>query len=80
VIGVLATMILLVHTQPIGRLGAAASKSPLFSEDLQLMQVQMVAAYSAAVIVLLVLIALSVYLSRGMTPYGQRKLQEQCKV
>lgn len=76
----LATIILLVHTQPISLLADVAAKTTLFNADLHKLQIQMAVASGAALLVLLVLTALSVYQPRGMTQYGQRKLHEQRKV
>ncbi len=77
VITVLATLILLVHTQPIDLLAGAAAKTAVLSANLYRTQLEMVIASSAALVVLLVLTVLSVYKPRGMTPYGQRKQDEQ---
>ncbi len=76
-ITILATIILLVHTQPISLLAGAVAKTTVFSADLHRLQIQMVAASGAALLVLLVLTALSVYKLQGMTRYGQRKQHEQ---
>jgi hypothetical protein len=77
VITVLATLILLVHTQPIDLLAGAAVKTAVLSADLHGAQLEMVIAPSATLVVLLVLTVLSVYKPRGMTRYGQRKQDEQ---
>jgi uncharacterized membrane protein len=79
VITVLITLILLVHTQPIDLLAGAAAKTAVLGADLHGAQLQMVIASSAALVVLLVLTVLSMYKPRGMTPYGQRKQDEQRK-
>jgi len=76
-ITVLATLILLVHTQPIERLADTAAKGWLLGADVYQDQLQMVVAATAALVALLTLTALSVYKPRGMTPYGQRNQQEQ---
>lgn len=77
VITVLATLVLLIHTQPIDLLAGAAAKTAVLDADLHGAQLQMVVASSLALVVLLVLTVLSVYKPRGMTPYGQRKQDEQ---
>jgi uncharacterized membrane protein len=77
VITVLATLVLLVHTQPIELPANAAATTDISGAALQGAQLNMVVASSAALVVLLVLTALSVYKPRGMTPYGQRKQFEQ---
>lgn len=73
VITTLATLALLVHTQPIDLLAGAAAKTAVFSAELQRAQLQMVIASGAALVVLLVLTALSVYKPRGLTRHGQSK-------
>ena len=75
-ITILATLILLVHTQPIDLLASIAAKTTELGAHLQSRQL-MVVASSVALVVLLVLTALSVYKPRGMTRYGQRKQYEQ---
>jgi len=79
VITVLATLVLLVPTQPIDFLAGIAAKTAVLSADLHGAQLDMVIASSLALVVLLVLTVLSVYKPRGMTPYGQRKQDEQRK-
>jgi hypothetical protein len=76
-ITILATLVLLVHLQPIERLAAVAATTTVSSADLHDPQLNMVVASAAALVVLVALTALSVYKPRGMTPYGQRKQQEQ---
>ncbi len=77
VITLLATLILLVHTQPIDLLTHAAAKTAVLGANLYETQIQMVIASGATLAVLLVLTALSVYKPRGMIQYGQRKHDEQ---
>jgi len=72
-ITVLSTLILLIHTPPISLLAGAATKRAVFSAVLQRAQLQMVIASGAALVVLLIITALSVYKPRGLTRYGQRK-------
>lgn len=67
-----STFILFVHTQPIGML-ADAARSSMLTVDLQRMQIQMVVASGATLVVLIVLTVLSVYKPRGLTPFRQRK-------
>jgi len=78
VITILATVVLLIHTQPIDLLAGVAAKTAVLGAHLQSQQL-MVVASSVALVVLIVLTALSVYKPRGMTPYGQRKQDEQQK-
>jgi hypothetical protein len=77
VITIPATLILLVHLQPIERLATVAATTTVSGAGLRAAQLNMVVASGAALVVLLTLTALSVYKPRGMTPLGQRKQQEQ---
>jgi len=72
-ITILATIVLLVHMQPIDLLAGVAAKTTVFRADLQSLQLLMVTGSSAALVVLIVLTVLSVYKPRGMTQYGQRR-------
>jgi len=73
---VLATIILLVHTQPIDRVAAAAAKTTLTTADLRQVRIQLVGDACAALFVLLVTTTLSVYKPWGLTSYGLRKRNE----
>ncbi len=79
VITILATLILLVHTQPIELLAGVAAKTAVLSANLHSEQILMVNASGAALLVLGVITALSYYKPRGMTRYGWRKQQEERK-
>ena len=74
-----ATLVLLLHMQPISVLAAVAAKtSPTLSDaDLHELRTLLVTAAGAALLVLLVLTTLSMYKPRGMTQYGWRKQREQ---
>ena len=74
-----ATLILLVHLQPIDLLASAASRTTLTwsGADLRGLHNLLVTAASAALLTLLVLTTLSMYKPRGMTPYGWRRQHEQ---
>jgi hypothetical protein len=72
-----ATILLLVHMQPISSMARVAADMTLSSADMRALRIQLVAEAGAAVLVLLVATALSVYKPRGMTPYGWRKQHEQ---
>jgi len=74
---VLATIILLVHTQPIDRVAAVAAQTTLATGDLRQLRLQLVGDACAAVFVLLVTTTLSVYKPWGLTPYGLRKQSEE---
>ena len=72
-----SSLLLLVHLQPIGYMAAVAAKTPLSSADLHGLKIQLVVEAGAALLVLLVATALSVYKPKGLTRYGWRKQQEQ---
>lgn len=74
-ITVLSTIILLVHMQPISYLAGVAAETTSVGGNLRL-QIQMVVAAGAALLVLLVATVLSVYKPKGLTPYGWRKQHE----
>lgn len=73
---VVATAVLLLHTQPIDRVAAAVAIMPLGANDLWQLRVQLVGDASAALFVLFVTTMLSVYKPWGMTTYGLRKQLE----
>jgi hypothetical protein len=70
---VLATIVLLVHMQPISHVASVAAANPLSSTDLHGLRLQLVADAGAALLVLLVATTLSVYKPRGRTRYARRK-------
>ncbi len=72
-----ATILLLLHMQPISHVARVAVDTTLSSSDLRGLRSQIVAEAAAALLVLLVATALSVYKPRGMTRYGWRKQHEQ---
>ena len=74
---VLATVILLVHTQPIGRVAELAARVELAASDLRQLRLQLVGDAAAALFVLFVTTTLSVYKPWGMTPYGLRRQAEE---
>jgi hypothetical protein len=78
-ITILATIGLLVHMQSISYLAGVAAETTLSITDLR-MQIQLVVAASAALLVLLVATILAVYKPRGLTRYGWRKQHDQRKV
>lgn len=71
-ITILATILLLVHLQPIGHLAGVVAETTLARGELAGLRLQLVADAGAAVVALLVATALSVYKPRGMTPYGKQ--------
>lgn len=72
-----ATILLLVHMQPVGHLARVVQQTTLVHGDLAGLRIQLVAEAGAAVVVLLIATTLSVYKPRGLTPYGRRKAQEE---
>ena len=72
-----SSLMLLVHMQPISYMAGVAANTPLSILDLHGLKIQLVIEAGAAVLVLLVATALSVYKPKGMTRYGWRKLREQ---
>jgi hypothetical protein len=76
VLTILATIILLLHTQPIDRVAAVAAQTTLAAGDLRQLRIQLVGDACAALFVLLVTTTLSVYKPWGMTSYGLSKQNE----
>jgi len=72
VINLLATAVLLLHMQPVGRLAGAAASGPLIDAGLGGLQIQMIVDAGAAILVLLVATALSVWKPRGVTRRGYK--------
>src|SRR5260370_42357174 len=60
-ITIFATIVLLVHTQPIDLLAGVAAKATVLGADLQSQRLLMVTASGAGLVVLIVLTVLSVY-------------------
>ena len=75
-ITIVATIVLLVHMQPVGHIADAVAQATLAGGELRGLRIQLTADAGAALAVLLVATALSVYKPRGMTPYGRRQQQE----
>jgi uncharacterized membrane protein len=67
-----ASIVLLVHMQPIGTVARVAAKAGLSTADLAGLRLQLVGDAGAAVALLVVATTLSVYKPRGVTRYGQR--------
>jgi hypothetical protein len=74
---IVATVILLLHTQPIAWMADVAADTALSVGDYRRLRTQLVADAVAALVVLLLTTTLSVYKPRGVTPYGQRRLREE---
>jgi hypothetical protein len=77
VLTVVATVILLAHTEPISFMASVAMATPVAEVDLRELRVQFVVEAVAAILLLLVITALSVFKPRGLTPYGWRKQRDQ---
>ena len=71
-INVLAAGILLLHMRPIGILARAAESHASIDGNLSKVQVQLAVNAAAAILVLMVATALSIYKPRGLTPFGAR--------
>lgn len=69
-----ATLVLFIHTRPVGAVARAAFDPTFPSDDLFKARVQLVVAAAAAVLVLLVVTGLAVYKPRGLSRYGRRRL------
>lgn len=76
-ITVVATVLLLVHMQPVGHLADAAARAALAGGELEGMRIQLVADAGAAIAVLLTAVGLSVFKPRGMTRYGIRRRRRE---
>jgi hypothetical protein len=73
----LATVLLLVHTQPIGIVADIAAATALSASDLAGLRLQLIVDAGAALLVLLIATILAVFKPRGVTRYGRRKLRQQ---
>ena len=73
---VLATILLLVHTQAIDQVAEVAKRTNLAAGDLARVRLQLVGDAAAALFVLFLTTALSVYKPWGMTAYGIRMQSE----
>ncbi|MDA1193132.1 MAG: hypothetical protein O3A46_15760 [Candidatus Poribacteria bacterium] len=73
---VFATILLLIHTQPIGYVADIAAKTTMSGGDLVKVRIQLVVDAVAALLLLLIAATLSVYKPRGLTRYGWRKSHE----
>jgi hypothetical protein len=73
----LATFGLLEHAQIVTRIEAVALKTAVLGSTLAGAQRSLVTDSAGGLVVLLILTVLSVYKPRGLTPYGQRKQDDQ---
>lgn len=72
-----ATIGLLIHTQPIAELAAAALHHTWAAAELQSTHLQLVVDAGAALVVLITATAFSVIKPRGLTRHGRRKEREE---
>jgi len=76
VLTLLATVVLLAHTQAIGMLAHAATYGGLLGAGMGSLRVQLLVDAAAALLVLLAATALAIYKPRGVTRSGWRKQHE----
>lgn len=76
-ITVLASVLLLVHMQVANRMANVVADTTLGSGDFRGLRIQLIADAAAAVVVLLVATALSVYKPQGLTPFGRKQLNQE---
>jgi membrane-anchored glycerophosphoryl diester phosphodiesterase (GDPDase) len=74
---VVSTFILLAYMETLSYLAGVAAETTLSTADLHGLAKSPLLHSSAALLVLLVATALSVYKPQGMTPYGWRKQQKE---
>jgi hypothetical protein len=74
-----ATALLLLHTQPIEHLAAAANRQVIAGGDLRALRVQLVGDATAALAVLAIATVLSIFKPQGITPYGWRRQREEAR-
>jgi hypothetical protein len=70
-----ATLLLLLHMQPVGHVARAVAQTTLVHGELAGLRLQLLADAVAAVVVLLIATTLSIYKPWGLTGYGRRVLQ-----
>ncbi|WP_406729733.1 hypothetical protein WJ438_18770 [Streptomyces sp. GD-15H] len=75
-ITVLATLVLLVHMQPIGHMADVVTRATLSGGEQAGLRIQLVVNAAAALVVLLGAVTLSIIKPRGMTRHGRRRRRE----
>ena len=75
-----ATLLLLLHMQPVGHLARVVEETTLSSGELAGLRIQLLADAGAAIFVLLIATTLSIYKPRGLTAYGRRKQAEESRL
>jgi hypothetical protein len=73
IITVFATILLLVHMLPVGRIAGVAVERTLFSGDLRGLRIQLITDAGTAVLAFLVATALSVFKPWGITAFGRKR-------
>ena len=76
-ITVMASVLLLVHMQVANRMASVVTETTLGSGDFRGLRIQLIADAAAAVVVLLVATALSIYKPQGLTPFGRKRLEAE---
>jgi hypothetical protein len=74
-ITIFATVLLLLHMQPVTMLARQAAARAIASTEFLPLRIQLVADAGAALIVLFGASLLSIYKPWGLTPYGRRKIE-----
>jgi hypothetical protein len=69
----LATLVLLLHMDPVSNLARLARETPFTPLDFHALRVQVAVDAGAALLVLLVATVMSVFKPRGLTRYGRRR-------
>ena len=75
VLTVLATLVLLIHMQPVGHVADTVRAATLSGGELYGLRIQLIADAGAAIVVLLIATTLSIVKPRGLTRYGWRQQQ-----
>jgi hypothetical protein len=70
----IATLILMLHMQPISYLGEVAAQNPIPLEDLRNLRIRIIADAGAAILVLVAITTVSVY-----KPWGKMHLDFRCQ-
>jgi hypothetical protein len=80
VLTVVSTLLLLLHTRPIGWMAQAALRAAPIGADFAKLRAELVFDAAGAAVVLLGATVLAVYKPRGLTPYGVRRVVEGAAV
>lgn len=70
---VAASLLLLLHTRPIGWMAHAAMRAEPLTADLMKLRAELVGDAAAAAVVLVGATVLAIYKPRGLTPYGAQR-------